>query len=149
MWEPYLRAVLPETTAAHRQRLETLLGSPLPDRYWSLAVTHQGEGLDEEAIADPQFSSLILLLVLPPEAVGQAEASYCVESCFGDIQDRSPPGLLPFADDTSGNLWAFDARTHPGDPAIVFIDHELTGDDAVFPVAPNFGAFMAMLEAGS
>jgi hypothetical protein len=81
MWEPYLRAVLPKTTDAHRQRLEALLGSPLPDRYWSLAVAHQGEGLDEDAMADPQFASLILLLVLPPEAVGRSEAGYCVESC--------------------------------------------------------------------
>ena len=149
MWEPYLRATLPETTTAHRQRLEALLGSPLPDRYWSLAVTHQVEVLDEDSMADPQFASLILLLVVPPEAVGPREASYCVETSLQAIRENYPSGLLPFADDTGGNLWAFDARARPGDPAIVFIDHELMSDDAVFPVAPNFDAFLAMLEAGS
>ena len=149
MWEPYLRAALPDTTAAHRQRLESLLGHPLPDRYWSLAVAHQGEGLDEDVMADPRFASLILLLVLPPEEVSPDEVSYCVDTCWQNIRDYYPAGLLPFADDTGGNLWAFDARTHPEDPAIVFIDHELMGDEAVFPIAPNFDSFMAMLETAT
>ncbi|RKK01577.1 hypothetical protein EBE87_25015 [Pseudoroseomonas wenyumeiae] len=116
MGEPDLRAVLPETTAAHRQRLETLLGSPLPDRSWSRAVTHQGEGLDEDAMADPQFASLLLLLVLPPEAVSPDAVSYCVETCWQNILEHAPPGLLPFADNTGGNLWAFDGPPGPGIP---------------------------------
>jgi hypothetical protein len=149
MWKPYLRAERPDTSDAHRRRLEALVGYPLPDRYWSLTLAHQGEGLDEDVIADPQFSSLILLLVVPPEAVGKAETSYCVETCFRDLLDRYPPDLLPFADDTGCNLWAFDFRAHPADPAIVFIHHELMDDEGVFPVAPNFDAFMAMIETGS
>jgi hypothetical protein len=40
-------------------------------------------------------------------------------------------------------------RTCPDDPAIVFIDHELEGEEGVFPIAPSFDAFMAMIEAGS
>jgi hypothetical protein len=148
MWEPYLRAVLPDTTDAHRQRLEALLGSPLPDRYWDLALAHQGEALDEEVVADPQFAALILLLVVPSELPDETTASYCVETCFRQILDRYPAGLLPFADDTAGNVWAFDTRTRPGDPAIVFIDHERAGEDGIFPIAPDFDAFMAMLETG-
>ncbi|MBC9209636.1 SMI1/KNR4 family protein [Roseomonas aerophila] len=148
MWEPYLRAVLPDITDAHRQRLEALLGSPLPDRYWDLACQHQGEGLNEEVVADPQFATLILLLVVPPGLLDAANASYCVETRFRQIQNRYPAGLLPFADDTGGNVWAFDTRTRPGDPAVVFIDHEHAGEDGIFPVAPDFDAFMAMLETG-
>ncbi|RKK01977.1 hypothetical protein EBE87_27070 [Pseudoroseomonas wenyumeiae] len=110
MWEPDLRAMLPETTAAHRQWLETRPGSPLSDRSWSLAVTHQGEGLGEDAMADPQFASLILLLVLPPEVVGSDAVSSGVETCWQNIREHAPPALLPFADDTDGNLWAFDGR---------------------------------------
>ncbi|MFC7557161.1 hypothetical protein ACFQU7_40450 [Pseudoroseomonas wenyumeiae] len=108
--EPDLRAMLPETTAAHRQRLETLLGSPLPDRSWSRAVAHQGEGLGEDAMADPQFASLILLLVLPFEVVGPDKVSSGVETCWQNIREHAPPGLLPFVDNTGGNLWAFDGR---------------------------------------
>jgi hypothetical protein len=114
-----------------------------------LAVRRQSEDLDEDVMADPQFTSLILLLVVPPEAVGPREASYCVETALQSIREDSLSGLLPFADDTGGNLWALDARTHPEDPAIILIDHELMGGDAVFPVAPNFDAFMAIIEAGS
>ncbi|MFC7555990.1 hypothetical protein ACFQU7_32795 [Pseudoroseomonas wenyumeiae] len=110
MWQPDLRAMLPETTAAHRQRPETRLGSPLSDRSWSRAVAHQGEGLGEDAMTDPQFASLILLLVLPPEEVGPDKVSDGVETCWQNIREHAPPALLPFVDDTGGNLWAFDGR---------------------------------------
>ena len=111
MWQPDLRAMLPETTAAHRQRLETRLSSPLPDRSGSRAVAHPGEGLGEDAMADPQFPALILLLGLPPEVVGSDAVSSGVETGWPNIREHAPPGLLPFVDDTGGNLWAFDA--HP------------------------------------
>ena len=114
LWQPDLRAMLPETTAAHRQRLETRLSSPLPDRSWSRAVAHQGEGLGEDAMADPQLATLILLLVLPSEVVGPDVVSYCVETCWPNIREHAPPGLLPFVDDTGGNLWAFDGRPARG-----------------------------------
>ncbi|MFC7557468.1 hypothetical protein ACFQU7_42475 [Pseudoroseomonas wenyumeiae] len=102
--------MLPETTAAHRQWLETRLDSPLPDRSWSRALAHQGEGLGEDAMADPQFASLILLLALPFEVVGPDAVSYGVETCWPNIREHSPSSLLPFVDDTGGNLWAFDGR---------------------------------------
>jgi hypothetical protein len=114
MGEPDLRAVLPETTAAHRQWLETLPGSPLPDRSWSRTVAHQGEGRGEDTMADPQFASLILLLVLSPEEVGPDAVSSGVETCWQNIREHAPPGLLPFVDNTGGNLWACDGRPAQG-----------------------------------
>ncbi|WP_147426271.1 SMI1/KNR4 family protein [Teichococcus wenyumeiae] len=100
-------------------------------------------------MADPQFASLILLLVLSLEEVGPDAVSSGVETCWQNIREHAPPALLPFVDNTGGNHWAFDGRARHRDPAIVFVDPELASDDAIFPVAPSFDAFLAMIEAGA
>ena len=90
----------------------------------------------------------MLLLTSSTHAVGEANASSCVERCLATIRDRSPPRLLPFADDTGGHHWAFDLRGAAAPPAVVFIDHERAGEKATTPAAGSFAAFLAMAEAG-
>lgn len=142
MWEPYLRAALPNPTEEDRTRLEALAGGPLPDRYWEIAIAHQGEALDENLVQDPAFEAFVLLLVSSSERLEKADASYSIATTASQIMPRYPSGLLPFADDTGGNLWAFDYRTNPANPSIVFIDHELEGEAAVTAVAADFGALL-------
>ncbi|MFC7556866.1 hypothetical protein ACFQU7_38635 [Pseudoroseomonas wenyumeiae] len=146
LWQPDLRAVLPETTAAHRQRLETRLGSPLSDRSWSRAVAHQGEGLGEDAMADPQFASLILLLVLPPEEVGPDKVALASRPAGRTSASTPRPACCPSSTTPAATSGPSTGARHR-DPAIVFIDPELGGDDVIFPAAPSFDACMAMIEA--
>lgn len=140
MWEPYLRATLSAPTPEDRAWLEASAGGPLPPDYWELAVAHQGEALDQDLVLDPAFEAFVLLLVLPPERLEKADISYSVASTLQDVMPRYPAGLLPFADDTGGNLWAFDYRANPTAPSIVFIDHELEGEAGVTVVAPDFAS---------
>ena len=145
MWEPYLRAALPVVTEEDRARLETLAGGPLPPEYWDLAQRHQGEALDQDLVQDPVFEAFILLLVAPAERLGKGEASYSIDFAVTHTMPRYPTSLLPFADDTGGNLWAFDYRVDPASPSVVFIDHELDGEEGVTPVAPDFAALLARI----
>ncbi|MFC7557202.1 hypothetical protein ACFQU7_40790 [Pseudoroseomonas wenyumeiae] len=140
--------MLPETTAAHRQWLETRPGSPLSDRSWSLAVTHQGEGLGEDAMADPQFASLILLLVLPPEVVGSDAVALASRPAGRTSASTPRPPCCPSPTTPTATSGPSTGARHRN-PAIVFVDPELAGDDAIFPVAPGFDACMAMIEAGA
>jgi len=145
MWEPYLRAALPAATEEDRARLEAIAGAPLPPGYWDVAAAHQGEALEEDLVQDPAFTAFVLLLVLPPERLGKDEASYSVAFAMEHTMPRYPAGLLPFADDTGGNLWAFDYRADPSAPSIVFIDHELEGEEGVTAVAPDFPSLLARI----
>lgn len=145
MWEPYLRVALPAVTEEDRARLEALAGGPLPPAYWDLAKRHQGEALDQDLVQDPAFEAFILLLVAPTEWLRKGEASYSVDFAVTHTMPRYPAGLLPFADDTGGNLWALDYRVDPASPSVVFIDHELDGEEGVTPVAPDFAALLSRI----
>ena len=145
MWEPYLRTVLPAATQEDRVRLETFVGGPLPLDYWELAQVHQGEALEEDLVQDPTFAAFVLLIVVPAERLGKSEASYSIDFCLEHTMPRYPAGLLPFADDTGGNLWAFDYRADPASPCIAFIDHELDGEAGVTAVAPDFSSLLARI----
>ncbi|MFD1950403.1 SMI1/KNR4 family protein [Sphingomonas arantia] len=142
MWEPYLRTKLPAPTEQDRDRLEAFAGGPLPAGYWALATAHQGEALDEDLVRDPSFPTFILLLVAPLDRLEKAERSYAIAFAIDHMMPRYPAGLLPFADDTGGNLFAFDYRADPAAPSIVFIDHELDGEDGITPVAPDFASLL-------
>jgi hypothetical protein len=148
-WTPYLRTKFPQPTDADRARLERLAGAALPDAYWRMVGLHQGEVLDTELELDGEgaINFGVLLLAVSPQVVEKRNSSYCIEDCLDSMEDRYAAGLLPFADDTGGNYWAFDFRTHATDPAVVFIDHELSGDDGVTPAADSFAAFMTMAAA--
>lgn len=149
-WKPYLRNPFPQPFDDDRARLERLAGAALPDAYWRTVVLHQGEVLDTEFELQGQRGTInfgVLLLALSPQSVEQERSSYCVEYCFESMRDRYPEGLFPFADDTGGNYWAFDFRTNATNPAIVFIDHEMLGDEGVTPASDSFTAFMAWAAA--
>lgn len=145
MWEPYLRAELPAPTEEDRARLEAFADGSLPPGYWELATAHQGEALDKNLVQDPAFEAFVLLLVSLPEQLEKADASYSIASAVEEMMSRYPAGLLPFADDTGGNLWAFDYRINPAVPSIVFIDHELEGHEGVISMAPDFASLLARI----
>jgi hypothetical protein len=145
MWEPYLRAALPVTTQEDRARLELLAGGPLPVKYWELAQEHQGEALEEDLVQDPSFVAFVLLLIVSAERLGKSEVSYSIDFCVEHMMPRYPVGLLPFADDTGGNVWAFDYRDDPASPSIVFIDHEMDGEAGLTAVAPDFASLLARI----
>lgn len=145
MWEPYFLAKLPAPTEEDRTRLEVVASGPLQPGYWELATAHGGEALDQDLVQNPAFEAFILLLVVAPERLGKAEAGYSVASTLRDVMPCYPAGLLPFANDTGGNLWAFDYRTDPAACSVVFTDHEGGGEAGVSTVAPDFASFLVRI----
>lgn len=145
MWEDYIGENLPAPGDTDRARIERAVGARVPDDYWALVVAHQRQTLVADPIAVPEQGEVdfgVLLLALSPVIAGD-DASYCVERCLENLQDYYPAGLLPFADDTGGNYWAFDFRRDSNRPEVVFIDHEIEGEEGVIPVAPDFAGFQA------
>lgn len=146
-WKRYLQTAFARPAETDRTRLEVLARARLPDLYWKIVREHQGQALDADGLVLPDEGEInfgVLLLVLPPDSLSKSDASYTVEECFRHMEDRYPAGLFPFADDTGGNYWALDFRSDPANPAVVFVDHEETGEDGVSYAAGSFDAFMAL-----
>lgn len=68
--------------------------------------------MDQDLVQDPAFEAFILLLVVRAERLTKDQASYSIDSAVTHVMPRYPTGLLPFADDTGGNRWAFDYRAY-------------------------------------
>lgn len=143
LWEDYTARNVPPPGDADRARIEVAIGGRLPDAYWALVVAHQGN-IPEEGEGDPPPIG-VLLLANAPDSVGKGAQSYCIERCWEAMRDYYPAGLLPFSDDTGGNVWAFDFRRDPDRPAVVFIDHEIEGEAGITPVAPDFAGYWALV----
>ena len=62
------------------------------------------------------------------------------------IDDQLPDGLLPVSDDGGGDLICLDYRHNSSAPEVVYWAHELSGEEAVVPIAPSFDAFLELLE---
>jgi hypothetical protein len=60
---------------------------------------------------------------------------------FIRILDVSP-NLFPFGDDSFGNYFCFRQSTDPGEPSVVFFDHET---NEVTEIAPSFVKFLDSL----
>ena len=143
MWESYTAQGVPPPDDRDRARIEAVIGGRLPDTYWALVVAHQGN-IPEEGEGDPPPIG-VLLLANAPDSVEKDGRGYCVEWCWERMRDHYPAGLLPFSDDTGGNVWAFDFRRDPECPAVVFVDHEIAGEDGITPVAPDIAAYWALV----
>jgi hypothetical protein len=62
------------------------------------------------------------------------------------FRGRLPDGMIAFADDPAGNLFAVETGASE---RVWFWDHERAGDpSALSPVAPTFSAFIDSLDLG-
>ncbi|KQM81648.1 hypothetical protein ASE67_17020 [Sphingomonas sp. Leaf23] len=143
LWRAYVADDVPPPDDRDRARIEAAIGGRLPDAYWALVVAHQGK-VPEGGEGDPPPIG-VLLLANAPDRVGDGDRSYCIEECWRAMRDYYPAGLLPFSDDTGGDVWAFDFRLDPERPAVVFIDHEIEGEAGITPVAPDFAGYWALV----
>jgi cell wall assembly regulator SMI1 len=59
-----------------------------------------------------------------------------------------PPGVVPFGEDGGGDLIAFDFRTDPDHPSVVYVataDAAETGERHIYPLVDSFTRFLEML----
>jgi len=146
MWESYVYDIHHRPSRLDRNRIERAIQGRLPDSYWNLVCEHQGSTLEAtlEICGQGEVNFGVLLLVASPDDE-EDNYYYCVETCLENMRGYYPDGILPFADDTGGNYWAFDFRDALNEPSIVFIDHEVAGEEGIIHVADSFDFFMAKL----
>jgi len=146
MWETYVHDIHRRPTDLDRSRIEGFIQGKFPETYWKLVCEHQGNTLEATLEIHNQGEvDFGVLLVVNSLDDGDENHSYCVESCLKNMCGYYPDGILPFADDTGGNYWAFDFRENPDMPTIVFIDHETPGEEGIIHVSDSFDSFMAKL----
>ncbi|MBS2970793.1 SMI1/KNR4 family protein [Metabacillus sp. KIGAM252] len=56
-----------------------------------------------------------------------------------------PSGIFPFARDPFGNKICFDYRESKDSPEIIFLDHELEGEEAIYYVCETFTGLLDRL----
>jgi len=142
---------LSETGATEEsiQALERELGLPFPADYRNFLATDNGgeprpSGFMFESNGGPSDSAVRYFLTLAPGASG-----YSISEFRRRYNDRVPPGFMPIACDSFGNLVLIDLRpSSPG--SIYFWDHEKERVDGptwdnISLVAPSFTAFVQIL----
>lgn len=64
---------------------------------------------------------------------------------FNRLKDQLPSGVIPIADDGTGDFVCLDFRSHER-PRITYWHHEREGEEALSVLAEDFDSFMEMLK---
>jgi len=108
------------------QELERRLGVTLPEDYRKL-VLHAAGGVPTDPCIDfaGQREKVVATLLSP-----EPDHPYSISGGMYALEDRLPPGLVPFAEDPFGSFYCFDTQTAPPF-RVVYLDHEEPGREAV------------------
>ena len=145
-WE----AVNPPLPEALLRAAETILGVTFPPDYRSLVRVYHG-GSPEPSSFDVSFPtnpyrSCVGILLTPDPRLPESIFSYIANL---SEDDQLPEGLVPIADDGGGDLVCLDyrglKRSSGVEPSVVYWAHELTGPEAICPLAKSFGTFLRLL----
>jgi len=63
---------------------------------------------------------------------------YSLEAVYESSKSYLPADIIPFARDPFGNLICFDYRKEDNQPTLVFVDHEVQGEDPTYPICNTF-----------
>jgi hypothetical protein len=148
-WKKYVNYDFQKPSIIDRNYIERLIGQKYPNEYWNLVEKYQGY------IPDPDYFILkktgreetfgVLLHVFEQSQLKKhISGIYSAIVRYGIFRGRYASEIIPFSDDTGGNQLAFDFRNKPN-PSIVFVDHNLSGDDGLAFVANNFSELLDML----
>ena len=124
---------------------ELILGRRLPPGYRRLVQRFPGArpsaDVDLDDGRERWLACVGVLLSLDPrrsENVFEAIASLAID-------EQIPEEVVPIAQDGGGNMICLDYRA--GDePAVVYWQHELDGEEAFVPIEASFDAFLEILE---
>ena len=117
---------------------EAILDRRLPASYKALVKAHGG-GRPVSEVEEGWVACVGLLMSLDPRR------SENVFQAIEHLDDQLPEPVIPIITDGGGNMICLDYRV--GDePAVVYWQHELDGDEAFVPVAASFDAFLEILE---
>ena len=118
-------------------RVETVFGVQFPPDYKTCVMENQGKIPEPRRFHIHQKgkeSIFHCLLHFDPKSTDYNLLDEYTFYFEGDI----PEGVIPFADDPSGNRLCFDFRTTPENPEVVFLDNGAYGEVSLYFIAKNF-----------
>lgn len=120
---------------------EMILDRTLPASYKALVKAHPG-GRPAADAGEGWLACVGQLISLDPRRVDNVFAT------IGDLNadEQIPDAVVPVITDGGGNMICLDYRAG-AEPAVVYWQHDLDGEEAFVPIADSFDAFLAILEA--
>jgi cell wall assembly regulator SMI1 len=142
-WERYVWD-LPRPAANHEvESLEREWGVKLPADYKTVAMEHQGMTPIPYVIDVGTGDAVVCeLLTLSRD---EKRPNHSMSHTYRLIKPLVPAGIYPFAGTGNGDFICFDYRASPESPSVVFYFAELTGEEAVYPIAESFTDFLSRL----
>ena len=121
------------------QKAERELGVRLPADFLAIAKTHQGAMPEPECFDLPEGGKGSIKYLLHFEE----EPFYSSIAALREpVNDVLPKKVIPFAEDSGGNLLCFDYRNSDETPEILFWDHE---GNAPFPLQTIASSFTDLI----
>ncbi len=121
---------------------ELIFGVRFPAEYRSILLRFGGSHGDVDISVDDKSSDSCSLGVLFSVVPGSAENLFAEMSTWNERGLSSK--LIPVGADGGGNHLCLDFRKN-AEPTVVFLWHDLDGEDAVMPVASTFKELLGRL----
>lgn len=147
-WIKYVKYDYPAPTQEDRKHFEDVVGQKMPQFYWNIIRNHQGDIPDPDFFIAPETNQQerfgVLLHIFEFDRIPNSIAKvYSVLSRYEFMCELYSSEIVPISNDTGGNNIALDFRFGP-DPYVVFIDHNIEGDEGITLVAKNIGELFKM-----
>ena len=121
------------------ESIEKRIGRALPGEYKSFVSVHRAKPLsDAYLVNNPDYWGIRILF-----EIGDGAEHDQTDHVFEAVGDVLPTGMLPIADDSSGNLYLLDVVQGA---RVVWWNHERERtDDRVDEVASSFSEFLTLV----
>lgn len=142
-WLPRIWKTVQPATTQEVEALENEWGVKLPEDYKRVAMIYQGMAPEPCVVDTLQGNSVMSeLLTL---SVREEFRAYSMSDTHELIQAYVPAGIYPFATTATGDFLCFDYRGSASSPRVVFYFAEMSGEEAIHPVANDFSDLLSRL----
>jgi cell wall assembly regulator SMI1 len=132
------------------RKFEFKIGFNLPLDYRRFLIEKNGDVPNKSLIAVPNFGKQVVQKFY---ALAGPANSYTLNHLLQVYNNRVPDGMLPIADDPSGNLFIVELKTSEDYGKLYFWNHEQEADQVVEPtlenislISSNFSEFLGYLK---
>jgi len=118
----------------------------LPNEYLECLVSNQGKTPEPSSIKVRNGVDMVTILLHSlTEEKDPDNYIYSIYKQHNLLAEDQSSLLIPFAEAGGSSIFCFDYRDKKDNPAIVFINTDLEGDEAIIPIADSFASFLEML----
>jgi hypothetical protein len=143
-WEDYLWKGARPVPDGVIQDVENVLNIKFPEDYKNVARENQGKSPTPSIfnITEKRESVFNTLLHFTDD---KYDNTYNLLKAYSMAKEFLPERIIPIADTPGGDYICLDYRDASINSKIVFANHELSGDEAIYPLAKTFTELLKML----